>query len=243
MQDATLQRLLTKLKSRCRFTLEDETALLALPFSFKALEPGNYLVRQGERADFACVLLSGFAYRQKVVGDGGRQIVALQIPGDAVDLQNSLLKIADHSVQALTAVTIARIPRVALSQLASGHPAIAHALWLDTLVDGAIALEWIVNIGRRNGRMRLAHILCEFDERLKIVGFGDEASFPLPMTQEQMGDALGLTSVHINRMLRQLETDGLILRDRRTVTIVDAARMRSVADFDSAYLHMNLLDD
>jgi CRP-like cAMP-binding protein len=238
-----LQRLLTKLKSRSRFSREDEIALLALPFSIKALEPGNYLVRQGERTDCACVLLSGLAYRQKVVGDGGRQIIALQMPGDAVDLQNSLLKIADHSVQALTAVTVARIPRVALLQLASVHPAIAHAFWVDTLVDGSIALEWVVNIGRRNGKMRLAHLLCEFDERLKIVGFENEASSPLPMTQEQMGDALGLTSVHVNRMLRQLETDGLIQRDRRTVTIVDAARIRSVADFQSAYLHKTLLDD
>lgn len=117
--------------------------MLALPFTTKSLVSGHYLVRQGEHADFTFVLLSGFAYRQKIVGDGRRQIIALQVPGDAVDLQNSLLKIADHSVQALTAVTVARIPRAALLEIASTYPAIAHAFWLDTLVDGSIAWEWI----------------------------------------------------------------------------------------------------
>ncbi len=243
MQDATLQRLLTKLKRRSRFDEKDEEALLSLPFSLKNLDPGNYLVRQGERADFTCVLLTGFAYRQKIVGDGGRQIIALQVPGDAVDLQNSLLKIADHSVQALSAITMARIPRKALLEIAAAYPAIAHAFWLDTLVDGSIAWEWIANIGRRNALMRLAHLLCECALRLEVVGFRDGETHKLPMTQEQVSDALGLTPVHVNRMFKSLEHDGLISRDKRTVAILDGPRLRAVADFEAAYLHLNLLDD
>ena len=108
MQLPNLQHLVTKLRSRSALDRRDEEALLALPFTTRLFEPGSYLVRQGDRAQFTCVLLTGFAYRQKVVGDGGRQIVSLQIPGDAVDLQNSLLKIADHSVQALTETMVAR---------------------------------------------------------------------------------------------------------------------------------------
>lgn len=243
METVTLQRLLIKLKRRSHFAPADEAALLALPFSVRSLEPGSYLVRQGERADFTCVLLSGFAYRQKIVGDGGRQIIALQVPGDAVDLQNSLLKIADHSVQALSAVTLARIPRSALLEIAATHPAIAHALWLDTLVDGSIAWEWIANIGRRNALMRLAHLLCECALRLEVVGFQHGESHQLPMTQEQVSDALGLTPVHVNRMFKQLERAGLISRDKRVVAILDVSRLRALADFEAAYLHLNLLDD
>ncbi len=239
----TLQRLLVKLKRRSRFAVADEAALLGLPFTVKTLEPGHYLVRQGERADFTCVLLEGFAYRQKIVGDGGRQIIALQVPGDAVDLQNSLLKIADHSVQALTAITMARVPRLALLDIAATYPAIAHAFWLDTLVDGSIAWEWIANIGRRDALMRLAHLLCECAVRLEVVNAASGDSDTLPMTQEQIGDALGLTPVHVNRMLKLLEQDGLIVRRARTIVILDGVRLRSVADFQSAYLHLNLLED
>lgn len=241
--DHTLQRLLTKLKRRSGFAPADEAALLGLPFGVKTLEPGHYLVRQGERANFTCVLLAGFAYRQKIVGDGGRQIIALQVPGDAVDLQNSLLKIADHSVQALSAITIARIPRAALLEVAATHPVIAHAFWLDTLVDGSIAWEWIANIGRRDALMRLAHLLCECAVRLEVVNHADGESDSLPMTQEQIADALGLTTVHVNRMLKVLERDGLIARRTRVIAILDTARLREVADFQSAYLHLNLLDD
>ncbi|WP_241659499.1 Crp/Fnr family transcriptional regulator [Sphingomonas glacialis] len=243
MEDVTLQRLLTKLKSRSHFEPDDEAALMALPFTLKELDPSGYLVRQGERAEFTCVLLSGFAYRQKIVGDGGRQIVALQVPGDAVDLQNSLLKIADHSVQALSAITMARIPRKALLEIAATHPRIAHAFWLDTLVDGSIAWEWIANIGRRDALMRLAHLLCEIALRLEVVGFHEGEAHKLPMTQEQMGDALGLTTVHVHRMIKQLERSGLIVRDKRTIAILDEHRLREVADFQRAYLHLNLLDD
>lgn len=243
MHEADLQRLLTKLKRRSPFAERDEEALLALPFTVKTLEPGNYLVRQGERADFTCVLLSGFAYRQKIVGDGGRQIIALQVPGDAVDLQNSLLKIADHSVQALSPITVARIPRKDLLAIAEKFPAIAHAFWLDTLVDGAIAWEWIANIGRRDALKRLAHLLCECALRLEAVGFKVGESHKIPMTQEQIGDALGLTAVHVNRMLKLLGDSDLISRDKRTVAILDTARLQAVADFESAYLHLNLLHD
>ncbi|WP_010185155.1 Crp/Fnr family transcriptional regulator [Sphingomonas sp. PAMC 26605] len=239
----TLERLLIKLKRRSRFAPADEAALLGLPFTVKTLEPSHYLVRQGERADFTCVLLDGFAYRQKIVGDGGRQIIALQVPGDAVDLQNSLLKIADHSVQALTAITMARIPRLALLEIAATFPAIAHAFWLDTLVDGSIAWEWIANIGRRDALMRLAHLLCECAVRLEVVNAEGGDCDTLPMTQEQIGDALGLTPVHVNRMLKLLEQDELIARRARTIVILDAVRLRTVADFQSAYLHLNLLED
>ncbi|MEG3178176.1 Crp/Fnr family transcriptional regulator [Sphingomonas sp. RB3P16] len=243
MTEFTLHRLLNKLKRRSLFTPDDEAALLALPFSVKSFKPGGYLVRQGDRRDFASVLFNGFAYRQKVVGNGGRQIVALHVEGDAVDLQNSLLKTADHSVQALGAVDVGRIPCEALLAIAAARPVIAQALWLDTLADGAIALEWITNIGRRNALSRLAHLLCEIALRLEAIDLYEDGSRLLPMTQVQMGDSLGLTAVHVNRMFGQLEEVRLIARKNRAVIILDLQGLRSIADFQTAYLHLDLLDN
>ncbi|MDN4633958.1 Crp/Fnr family transcriptional regulator [Sphingomonas sp. PsM26] len=243
MERLTLQPLLNKLKRRNHLQAEDESALLGLPYTVNKLEPSRYLVRQGDRASFAYVLLSGFAYRQKVVGDGGRQIVALQVPGDAVDIQNSLLKFADHSVQALSAIMVARIPRQALLDLAAVRPAIAKALWRDTLVDGSIAWEWMTNIGRRSALMRLAHLLCEIAIRLEAVTFQNGEMSKVPMTQEHMSDALGLTTVHVNRMVKELEKTGLIARNGRSVSVLDMQKLREFADFQDYYLHLDQLID
>lgn len=239
----TLEPLVRKLRTRSRIDDGAAAALLALPFTIRELHPGQYIVREGDMAYRSCVLIEGFAYRQKVVGDGGRQIVALQMPGDMVDLQNSLLKIADHNVQALTAVVAADIPRAAILEIAEGYPMVAHAFWLDTLVDGAIAWEWLANIGRRDARGRLAHLLCECALRLKAIGGQVGETFVLPLTQEQLSDALGLTGVHINRTLRQLEADGLIDRRKHAIRIIDDRELRNVAGFTSAYLHLDLLND
>jgi CRP-like cAMP-binding protein len=241
MEHLTLQPFLNKLKRRNRLQAEDGIALMALPYTVQELQPSRYLVRQGDRALFASVLLNGFAYRQKVVGDGGRQIVALQVPGDAVGMQNSLLKFADHSVQALSTIMVAHIPGQALLALAAARPTIAQALWRDTLVDGSIAWEWMANIGRRNALMRLAHLLCEIALRLEAVTFQDGGMRKLPMTQEHMSDALGLTTVHVNRMVKELETNELITRKGRAVSILDMKRLREFADFQDDYLHLDLL--
>jgi CRP-like cAMP-binding protein len=131
-----------------------------------------------------------------------------------VDLQNSLLGYADHSVQMLTEGEVATIPRDAVRQLARDRPAVGEAMWIDTLVDGSIFREWIANVGRRDARTRIAHLLCEFSLRLKVAGLGEQTDYELPMTQEQLADATGLTSVHVNRILKGLGADKLI--DRRS---------------------------
>ena len=243
MSSTTLAPLLAKLRARSRLDDDDAAALLALPHTLKTLPADSYLVREGDRAHFTCVLLSGFAYRQKIVADGGRQIIGLQVPGDLVDLHNSMLGVADHGVQTLTEATVALIPRAAIIAITLASPAIAHALWIDTLVDGAIAREWIANIGRRSARARIAHMLCEFAIRLTVAGVEQGESYELPMSQEQIGDALGLTAVHVNRMIRDLEKEGLIARSKRKVTILQAVRLRTVAGFTDTYLHLNLPED
>jgi CRP-like cAMP-binding protein len=156
-----------------------------------------------------------------------------------VDLQNSMLKVADHSVQMLTSGKVAMIPREAINRVTLERPTIGLAMWIDTLVDASIFREWIANVGRRDARTRIAHLLCEFSLRLKSAGLGDETGYELPMTQEQLADATGLTSVHVNRTIKALQKEGLIERPNpRSIYIGDWRKLADAGDFDSNYLHM-----
>ena len=232
-----LMPMLRKLERRARLGEEDREALLALPHQLRRVSAGAHIIRDGDRAEHCCLLLSGFAFRHKITGEGGRQVLSLHLAGDFVDLQNSLLEVADHNVQMLTDGDVAFVPREAIKALALARPAVGVALWVDTLVDSAIFREWVVNVGRRDARTRIAHILCEFSLRLEEAGLAENHRYELPMTQEQLADAVGLTSVHVNRVLRQLAEEGLISRNKRAITIEDWARMRDAGDFNERYLH------
>ena len=217
---------------------EDEAALHALPCTLRTLEAGSYLVREGEPPTTCAVLISGFAFRQKLTSDGQRQIVSLHIPGEPVDFQNLFLDVSDHNVQTLTRASLALIPRENLRDLVRTRPIIARAVLVYTLIEASIFREWVMNVGRRNARTRTAHLLCEFAVRLDALKIGGDGPYELPMTQEQLGDALGLTAVHVNRTLRAMQADGLIARDRRKITIPDWRALRTVADFNERYLHL-----
>jgi CRP-like cAMP-binding protein len=219
----------------------DRAAILALPHTLRTVRPHEHIVREGEEAEDSCLLRSGFAYRHKIIANGSRQIVSIHMTGDMVNLQNSLLKKADHGVQALTEASLAFIPGRAIVALATARPKVAIAMWLDTLIDGSIFREWIANVGRRDSRTRTAHVLCEFAVRQEAAGLGPRNRYDLPLTQDQLADALGLTPVHVNRTLKALEAAGLIERDKRTVTIADWKRLCAAGDFDPAYLHMDLM--
>jgi CRP-like cAMP-binding protein len=234
-----LQRMVTKFERRANLDDSDRRALLALPMTTKLFEPGKYLVREGSLAEVSSLILSGFAVRHKTTVDGDRQIVSVHIPGDFVDLEGSLLKVADHNVQTLTRCEIAAIPRRAIIELIDAHPRVGRAMWVDTLIDGSIFREWVMNVGRRDARERLAHLLCEFAKRLEVAGLGDTSGYQLPMTQEQLADATGLTSVHVNRTLKGLEADGLIIRHKRHVGIPDWERLRDLSGFSELYLHLD----
>ncbi|HMJ92739.1 MAG TPA: Crp/Fnr family transcriptional regulator [Allosphingosinicella sp.] len=218
----------------------DRETLLALPHHIRACPASQYLVRDGDEPDQCCLLLSGFAYRHKVTGEGARQIISIHMASEFVDLQNIFLDLSDHSVQALTEAEIAFVPRRALRDVALSSPAIGRALWIETLIDASIFREWVVNVGRRDSRSRVAHLLCEFSLRLEAAGLARDHCYELPMTQEQLADTVGLTPVHVNRVLRQLGEEGLIERDRRSIRIVDWSRMRNAGDFNERYLHHQL---
>ncbi|MEA3010292.1 MAG: hypothetical protein QOJ91_1984 [Sphingomonadales bacterium] len=237
---AGLERVLRRLESRVALDAEDRAAVLALPLTFRTLEPAAYIVREGEAADVCVILLKGFAYRHKVTGDGERQIMSIHMPGEFLDLQNCLLGIADHNVQTLTRCEIASVPVSALQALTEARPMVGRAMWIDTLVDAAIFREWIVNVGRRDSISRISHLLCEIALRLEAAGLAEDHRYELPMTQEQIADCTGLTPVHVNRVLKELGRQGLIDRDKRSVRILDWNRLQHVGDFNTRYLHFEV---
>jgi CRP-like cAMP-binding protein len=235
----TLEPLVEKLVYRSDLDAGDRAAVMALPFTLKTMERSSFIVRERELATHSCLMLSGYSVRSKLVAAGHRQIVAIHMKGEVVDLQNSMLKVADHSVQMLTPGKVALIPREAIVRLTLERPKIGQAMWIDTLVDASIFREWIANVGRRDARTRIAHLLCEFALRLKSAGLGDETQYELPMTQEQIADTTGLTPVHVNRSLKALEQQGLIRRTTaRAIQIGDWRKLADAGDFDSNYLHM-----
>lgn len=238
LPDATLSPMVRKLQMWTTLDEQDCAAILALPHMVRILRPHELIVREGDHPTHACLLLAGFAFRHKVAGNGGRQIFSLHMKGDIVDLHNSILRRADHNVEALTTAEAAFIPVAAIRELAARRPTVGQAMWYETLVDGSIFREWTLSIGRRDARARMAHLLCEFALRLDVAGLGSPGHYDLPMTQEQLADALGLTNVHVSRTLKALAKEGFVERHHRAVGIVDFARLASVGDFNSRYLHL-----
>jgi CRP-like cAMP-binding protein len=237
-QQHPLDLLIRNLELRAQLSAADKQQILGLSHHTRVLEAGSYIIREADPPRECGVLVSGFAYRQKLTGDGARQIIAIAVPGNALDFQNLFLNVADHNVQMLTRGTVAFISREQIQDLAFRNPSIGHAILVKMLVEAAIYREWTLNVGRRDARTRLAHILCELGTRLHALGLVEDYGYHLPMTQEELADAVGLTPVHVNRTLKALEAEGLIVRDRRRVSFPDWERLREVGDFNSRYLHL-----
>ncbi len=233
-----LALMVQKLEQHHPLAETDREAVLSLPATRRRLAAHQYLVWDGDRPQQTCLLLSGFAVRHKVAGNGGRQILSIHMKGDILDLQNSLLGVADHNVQMLTSGDVALIPIDAMREIAFSHPNVGLAMWYETLVEGSIFREWLVNIGRRDARTRIAHILCEIALRMQVAGLAEHTSYELPITQEQLADSVALTSVHVNRTLMKLEAEGLITRTKREITVIDWDRLAAAADFQPRYLHL-----
>lgn len=235
-----LDPMLRKLRLWANLDADDERALLALPHEVVTVQKQRALINEGDLVTHCWLLISGFCARYKIVGNGGRQIVSIHMMGDLVDLQNALLGCADHGVQALTECEMAKIPIEAIRTLTDRCPRIKDALWYDTLVDGSIFREWVANVGRRDSKTRIAHLLCEFALKLDAIHLGAQLDYELPMTQEQLADATGLTPVHVNRMLQALVQEGLIERvTAKSVLIGDWKKLAAAGDFDRRYLHLD----
>jgi CRP-like cAMP-binding protein len=235
--EPALSTFLHKLHRVSSLSDDDVQAVLDLPHRITRVSARDYLVREGSVPLECCVLIQGYASRSKLALDGGRQIVSFHIAGDILDLQHLFLERADHYVQATTDATVAWIPMDRLRLLSETRPAVGTAFWRDALIDASVFREWVLNVGRRNAKMRIAHMLCELIVRCAAAGLGSPDRMQLPFTQEEIGDATGLTSVHVNRMLRELSDEGLIRRDGRMLEILDWEAFKEAAAFDGAYLH------
>jgi len=219
---------------------EEKTALLEAAGGVETFAAGADLVREGDRPDRSMLVSQGFTTRYRLLADGTRQITAIHVPGDFVDLHSFLLKTMDHSVGALSPCRVVTFPHANLRLITERFPHLARLLWLMTLLDGAIHREWIVAMGRRSALEQMAHLLCEIFTRLSVVGLGDRhRELILPINQTELGDALGLSTVHVNRTLQQLRADGLITWQGQAVRIHDWDRLAEIAGFDPAYLHLD----
>ena len=194
------------------------------------------LVREGERPSDSTVLLEGFACRYKLLPGGKRQIMAFLLPGDICDLQLLILRQMDHSIVTLTPCRVASFPRMTIDSLCQLSPALLRELWRGTLVDAAIHRQWIVSLGRRSPYERVAHLFCELIHRLQAIGMASGSQFEFPMTQADLGDAVGLSVVHVNRTLQQMRADGLIALRANVLKVLDWPRLKAAARFDAAFL-------
>ena len=205
----------------------------------REIAPRRDLIREGDAPRFVYLILEGWGCRYKSLPDGRRQIVSFFIPGDFCDLNVYVLKEMDHNIGAITPIRVAHITRDDMDALTEGHPRITQALWWHELVSVAIQREWTLNVGQRTAYERIGHLIVELFFRLRTVGLTEGQSFSFPLTQSDIAEATGLTSVHVNRTMKELRADGLLEIDRQRVTLPDLARLMDVTMFNPTYLHLD----
>jgi CRP-like cAMP-binding protein len=230
--------LLLKLRVRDVIGREEEEVLRTAVAEIRDHPAGKTIVRSGTTLSASTLLIDGIVCRYKDLADGQRQIMELHVAGDFVDLHGFLLKRLDHNIGTMTPVRIALVSHEALRGITESHPHLGRMLWFSTLLDAAIHREKILSIGRRSAVARIAHILCELLVRLRLVGLAEESGYALPLTQADLADVTGLTSVHVNRMLKKLRDDKLLVFRGGRVAIADWEGLQRIAEFDPTYLHL-----
>jgi CRP-like cAMP-binding protein len=236
--DGKLDGLRRKIERTISLSAAEAEAVLSLPLTVREVRAGTEIVREGDRPSQACLILEGVSYRFRIVGDGARQIFSYHIAGDVPDLQSLYLDRMDHSLMALTKSKVAFLPHRALHHLIEAHPRVGGYLWRETLIDGSIFREWLSNIGRRSALSRVAHVICELYVRFDAIGAADNMTIPFPVTQSVLGDAQGLSVVHVNRVMNELKAAKLIKVVRRELTVLDWDGLVEVGDFQNDYLHL-----
>ncbi|UYW26665.1 Crp/Fnr family transcriptional regulator [Methylorubrum extorquens] len=236
--DSRTNPLIRKLESLAQLSGGDKAVLERISANPHIVETGTDLIRVGDKPDGVYLIMDGMACRYTLRANGTRQIMAYLIPGDYCDLDVALLERMDHSISTLSTCSVVRIDLNTIQELLRQHPAITHALRLATLVDEATLREWVVNLGRRSAEERIAHLMCELLLRLRAVGRATNDSYALPVTQEDLADTTGLTTVHVSRMLASLRQRNLIELSGRRLKILDLAGLEALAEFKSDYLHL-----
>lgn len=230
--------LVARLESHLPLDQAERNGLLALPAQVRHISGRGPALAGKLTENHVHVLEDGFACRYRDLMDGRRQILSLLVPGDIIDLRQFVLGGAQPSLSALSPLSVRAIPNASLFKLLEVFPRITRALWSTTLIEESISREWLVSVGKRSAIERVAHLLCEIYLRLSAVGRNDGARFPLPLTQSELADVLGLSTVHVNRTLQELRKSGLIAFQSGTVEIFDFAALSEMAMFAAGYLHL-----
>jgi CRP-like cAMP-binding protein len=230
--------LIRKLESIIDVSEEEMRAITSLPVTVRELRADQDIVRDQDRPSQCCLVLEGFAFRYKVLEGGKRQIFSFHIPGDIPDLQSLHLTIMDHSLATLVDSRVALITHENVRKLVRAHPRIGDIFWRDTLIDAAVFREWMAGIGRRHAYARIAHLFCELFLRMRVVGLTNGDAFPMPITQAEIGDALGLSTVHVNRTLQELRRDRIIATRDGMLVVESWEALQEAGEFDPTYLHL-----
>lgn len=234
---AVVDLLIRAIERRDTLSERERAALAESVAEVRIYAPGDTLIRAGAPAEYSTLLLDGLLSRVFYMSEGKRQIVAMHLPGDFVDLHSLLLKRLDHDVVALNAVRVALVPHAILRRLTETEPHLARMLWLLTVIDGAIHREWTGRLGH-SAAVRIAHLLCELHARFDVVGLAAPEGFALDLTQADLGDMTGLTPVHVNRTLRKLREANLAVVRDGYAAIPDLRRLQEFAGFDRTYLYL-----
>ncbi|NIJ20229.1 CRP-like cAMP-binding protein [Sphingomonas naasensis] len=233
-----IERHLARLRLRHEISESDVALIRGAIAEVREIPAGRTLVEAGERLRVSTLVLDGLLCRYKDMKDGQRQIAELHVPGDFADLHSYTLKRLDHSILTLTPCRVAVVPHVELARITKASERLAYVYWFSTNLDAAIHREWVLSLGRRNALARMAALFCELQARLQVVALADQTGFALPLNQTQLAECLGLTSVHVNRVLKELRTRDLVTFRGGHVSIRDLAGLQRVAEFDPGYLYL-----
>lgn len=234
-----IDRHITKLRARDDISPEEEAAIRSAVSEIREIPADRTFIRRREELSVCTLLLDGFMCRYKDLREGQRQITELHVAGDFADLHSFTLKHLDHNVMALTKCTVAIVPHERVAAITEKFPHLARVYWFATNLDAAIHREWEVSLGRRTAISRVAHVFCELFVRLGIVGLVEGTSYALNLTQTDLAECLGLTSVHVNRTLKELRESGTVEFRNGRVEILDLEALRSIAEFDPTYLYLD----
>ena len=214
------------------------SAIVAVMKPARTIRVGGIIRTRGSQSSFTHVMVDGWAARCEDVALGDRQITNFLLPGDFCDLHQEAIGPIDHDIVALTPASVASIPSDELVRLEREHPDIARATWRAALTESAIFRAWIANVGQRESDARIAHLLCELHVRLELAGLVGDHTFQMPLTQQELSQALGITAIHMNRMVQRLRAMKLIHLEHRMLSLLDVERLRALAGFEPDYLHL-----
>jgi CRP-like cAMP-binding protein len=233
-----IERHIAKVRARDEISQEEEEAIRGAISEYRDYPADQTFIRAGEELTHSTLLLDGLICRYKDLSEGQRQITELHVPGDFADLHSFTLKHLDHNLMTLTPCRVAFVPHKNLKAITENFPHLTRVYWFGTNVDAAIHREWVLSLGRRTAIARMAHLFCELQARLALVGLSDGSSYALSLTQEELAECLGITPVHANRILQELRGEGLLEFRAGRVTLHDMERLKTVAEFDPSYLYL-----